>query len=286
MATQFGSPKQAANLIRKAKRRNRPLWWQLWRLTFWAVVWGICAAILIYAGLSLRFYLGRPDVAHNYWQEINQARRVDESQRAWPIYREVLFKLGKDEMGAIDVEDLAGGPETEKWKQSAALVDRRHDEIARIREGAAKPSFGWYLGDPAEAAAIKQHDAKWLGEVGALADENKQLISASLYSVQVVRVLARLLAIDARVAATRGEGTSAAADLMALVGLSEQLFVPDGTLVEQLVGISIFGQAMDTLGHVLADSPAVLSDEQLLALRTGWRRFERETYRSTFAVSG
>ena len=93
---------------------------------------------------------------------------------------------------------------------------------------------------------------KW----AALADENKQLISASLYSVQVVRVLARLLAIDARVAATRGEGTSAAADLMALVGLSEQLFVPDGTLVEQLVGISIFGQAMDTLGHVLADSPA------------------------------
>ncbi|KKL16612.1 hypothetical protein LCGC14_2493790, partial [marine sediment metagenome] len=39
-------------------------------------------SIVGYALLAGRFYLARPTIAHNYWNEINAARRVPEAERA------------------------------------------------------------------------------------------------------------------------------------------------------------------------------------------------------------
>ncbi len=63
------------------------LWWQAWwgamRLSLLALAFGV----FVYAALTVRFYLGRPRIAHNYWQEINARRRVPEDEQAWPYYR-------------------------------------------------------------------------------------------------------------------------------------------------------------------------------------------------------
>ena len=91
----FGPPEQAARLIRRAKLRNRPLWWQTSRAVWRLFLAAIAIATLFYGLLSARFYLGRPTIAHNYWLEINAARQASDSQRAWPIYREAIFKLGQ-----------------------------------------------------------------------------------------------------------------------------------------------------------------------------------------------
>ena len=263
----FGSPKQAAQLIRRAKLRSRPLAWQCWRVFTRLLLLVFAVGLVAYAGLSARFYLGQPVVAHNYWNEINAARRVPEADRAWPLYREALFKLGNHDANWIDTERIAEGPEGKDWSKAVELLKRHRNAIELVREGAKKPRLGFYLGDPTDVAAARDKHAEWLTYEGTpLANQNPELISAPLHGPQNCRSLARLLAVDARVAAGTGDGATAAADLAAMISLSEQLFPPHAMLVEQLIGMAILGYAMETVGRILADTPAVLDDSQLTAL--------------------
>jgi hypothetical protein len=78
-----------------------------------------------------------------------------------------------------------------------------------------------------------------------------------------MRTVSRFLAADARLAAIDGQGDRFVEDLTALLSLSEQQFGPAATLVEQLIGIAIFGQATEVIGRTLADNPSALTDGQL-----------------------
>ena len=81
-----------------------------------------------------------------------------------------------------------------------------------------------------------------------------------------MRSLARLLLADARRAAIAGDGATVVADLTAAISMSQQIYEPKSSLVEQLVGIAVFGYAMEIAGRILAETPAVLTDEQLREL--------------------
>lgn len=259
----FGSPERAAGLIRKAKRRGRPLYWQTWWYVSRSVLVLLGVAIVGYGVLAARFYLSAPTIAHNYWHEINDARRVPEAERAWPLYREAIFKLGRDDSFLIGMNVFAE-PHSKQWPKLVAALERGEQSIDLAREAARKPALGFYLGDPADNAAARDADAEWiLSSNSPVADENDQLVAALLPHAQVLRELARLLAADARRAAVAGDGRTVLADLTALMGMSQQIFEPHATLVEQLVGIAIFGTATDTAGRILADQPEALSEAQL-----------------------
>jgi hypothetical protein len=267
LARAFGSPKQAARLIRRAKLRSRPLVWQCWRAFTRLFLVAFAVSLVGYAALSARFYLGHPVVAHNYWHEINAARHVAEGDRAWPLYREALFKLGQHDANWIDTEKIAEGQEGKDWNEAVALLARHRNAIELVREGAKKPRLGYYMGDPADLVAARAANVDWLiSKHMPLADQNTELISGFMEGPQNCRSIARLLEVDARVAAMKGDGATAAADITALISLSEQLFEPHAMLVEELIGLAIFGVAMDTAGRILADTPAVLDDVQLRAL--------------------
>jgi hypothetical protein len=275
LARDFGSPNQAAKLIRQAKLRNRPLVWQSWHFGARFVMWALAVGCVAYIAVTVRFYLGRPAIAHNYWHEINDARRVPEADRAWPLYREALYKIGKGDLARIDPDLLNDGPGSEGWDAAVALRNRNRDALELTRKGAAKPDFGFNLGDKSDVDTAIAARAEWMvGKDMPLADQNKDLISAIVEGHQQSRTVARLLAVDARVAAVDGDGATVLADLTAMISLSEQLFQPRATLVEQLVGMANFSIATDTVGRILADTPAVLSDDQLkdLAHRiAAWR---------------
>ena len=86
----FGDERQAARLIRRAKIRNRSIFWHLLRFCRRAVG----AILLGYAVLTVRFYLGRPTVSVDYLAQLNApAERTPEAQRAWPLYVKALVEL-------------------------------------------------------------------------------------------------------------------------------------------------------------------------------------------------
>ncbi len=267
LAKDFGSPQQAARLIRKAKLRNRSMWWQCLRIVTRLVLVVLTLSLVSYSILAARFYLGRPQLAHNYWHEINAARQVPEAQRAWPLYREALYKMGKEDEKWLDTHELAGGPGSKDWNTAAALIERHRDAMELIREGAKKRNFGYYLGDKVDREFAKRTDVQWVvSENMTLADENEDLILALIDGAVASRAVARKLTIDARIAAAQNDSARVLADLVALVSLAEQQFAPDATLVEQMIGMAIFSIAADSSGRVLADTPAVLTDDQLIAL--------------------
>jgi hypothetical protein len=258
LARDFGSPQQAARLIRRAKLRVRPLAWKSWRvfLSF------IAGSLVVYALWSARFYWGQPLLARNYWSEINAARRVPQPERAWPIYRDALFKLGRKDAHWMDTDKIARGPEGKDWTKAVAALERHQDSLRMVREGAKKTVLGYYLGDPDDQVAAKAAHGEWL--IGdQIVDQNSELLSTSLDGPQSCRSIARWLQTDARVAAFKGDGETVLADLTAAIGVAEQQFAPHGMLVEQLVGMAIFNVIMENVSRILFTSPAVLSDAQL-----------------------
>lgn len=284
LVREFGPPKVAARLIRKAKLRNRPVVWQCWRIFLRTILVLFAIVCAVYAFLAVRFYLGQPSIAHNYWNEINESRRVSEADRAWPLYREALLKLGQKDAGWLYPEKLADGPEGKHWNEAVALLERRKDSIELTRRGAKRSHFGYYLGDPADAAAGKDATANWLITPNLpIAEDNRDLRSALLIGPQYSRTLARLLIVDARIAAAADERDRVMADLTALIALAEQLFLPKPTLVEQLIGMAIFGMATDTSGRILAEHAAVLSDSQWTELAHRLSAFRQGNFEIDFS---
>ncbi|HMB95206.1 MAG TPA: hypothetical protein VKK61_04130, partial [Tepidisphaeraceae bacterium] len=87
----FGNERTAAKLIRRAKQRNRPLIWHLFRAIWRAII----ALIVIYIGMTGYFYLGRPSPKINYIAVLNEPiEKVPQEQRAWPLYRQALIGFG------------------------------------------------------------------------------------------------------------------------------------------------------------------------------------------------
>jgi hypothetical protein len=279
----FGSPEPAAALIRKAKRRGRPLYWQAWWYVSRSLLVLLAVSLVGYGVLSARFYLSAPRISHNYWHEINNARRVPEAQRAWPLYRQAIFTLGRDDSSVIG--DLTFTPSDGKnWPRLVAALERQQEPIKLVREASRKPYLGFLLGDPDDRAAARAAgDERVIGTTGLLADENQVLVNANMPHAQVLRELSQLLAADTRRAAIAGDGQTVLADLSALLAMSEQLFQPHATLVEQLVGIAIFGMAAEAAGRILVDSPAVLDDAQLRDLAHELAAYRNGSIRASFS---
>src|SRR6266496_704429 len=87
----FGNETEAAILIRRAKRRNRPPSWQVLRVLGWLTA----ALFVFYGGFAIYFFAGRPSPGISYIARVNQTiEKTPLEDRAWPIYRRVLLSLG------------------------------------------------------------------------------------------------------------------------------------------------------------------------------------------------
>ncbi len=259
----FGSVEQSARLIRKAKRRQRPLTWQIrWFVS--RLLWALFVfAAMVYGVLALRLWLATPSIEHNFWHEINQARKVASDEAAWPLYRAAGLQLSQAENDTL-AEGYAHGPADSDWPELMAILEHHGNAVQKVREAANRKHFGYLIGNPSDVAAAQAANAEWaIDSQSPAANENQLLINANLGGMNVIRSLARLTALDARRAAEIGDSQTVVSDLNALLAMSELVFQPKSFLVEQLVGLAVFNMTVETLGRVLAEHPALLSESQL-----------------------
>src|SRR5688572_21484428 len=81
----FGDEAAAAKLIRRAKRRNRPLGWHAFKYA----VRGFAVLCAIYGVLVVRFMMGSASVKVDYLARMNApVERIPAVDRAWPLYRQ------------------------------------------------------------------------------------------------------------------------------------------------------------------------------------------------------
>ncbi len=241
LAEDFGNERAAARLIRKAKLRSRPLWWQASRLG-WRTMQGILvASILAYALWSVRFYSGRPVVAQNYWQEVNAARRVDEADRAWPIYHEAIAKMVGVPGVMYSWQHVCPGDAD--WDDFVSHIELNQPSIELARVAARKPRLGAYLNEAAQAS-------DWISLLGI--DYGWRL-----------ETLHRFLLADARVAAVEGQADRAWEDIAATISLARQLQQPRAMLVEQFNSSQIFRSVLSITTGILAQYPDLFTESQL-----------------------
>jgi hypothetical protein len=263
----FGDPQQAAQLIRRAKKRGRPLIWYLWHYG-WCMV-ATLVGLYILAGLYLM--MGRPTIKTDYLAIINQrAASVPEEKRAWPLYREALGEMLVNGFFPKWARNPELAPSDAAWAEATGWL-KEHEPALRLMRAAAKRSD---LGFPVWSSikSFRPEDRKVLQEIGDRDQvfgepkyeplEDRMLIGALLPHAQVLRRVAQLLMIDARRAGSVGNGDTALADVIAILGVGRHS-EETPFLVTTFVGVAIREIAFAAIQETVADHPALWTDAQL-----------------------
>jgi len=249
----FGDPKLLAILMRRAKKRCRPLWRTIAARTFQAA--GVL--ILCLTLYTAWFLSGKPRVTINYVDQFNRMVRptADESLNAAPLYDEAAKRYEKNLQDCNELAKLSGKkfhkltdeqkPTVEKW-----LADNK-EILDVVVAGSNKPYF-------------------WQTFNG---DENTDLMSILMPFLGNYRHLAYALHWRAQSNAEKGNFKDAFDDIKTVYRVGRHLTADKGTFVEQLVGMAFkalsVGTLRDILGHNRIDSvtlAAIQNDfEQLIA---------------------
>ncbi len=235
-----------AKLIRRAKRRNRPLAWHIGR---WTLI-GLGGLTLLYLALVVRFHTSSPKVEIDYAAPYLRAvQAVPADQRAWPIYERALADLAK--------APVPLGDDDVPFPVSAAA-----------RSGDVPPAVAKYLraiGPVLDDVAAASHLPAFGGGPFAVEPtaseplEIRRLVSSDFFKMQAW--VDPLLA-DAALAADEGDGNRALRRLLTLLRLARQVNATPG---DSLSGVSRWHtmQAARATARLLHDHPELSSDDQL-----------------------
>jgi hypothetical protein len=239
----------------------------------------------------------RPDVKIDYLALINErALAVPEAQRAWPLYREALLSMGvKGESGDSDfasvIPHIDSKPGDAEWPELERFLADHADSLAKLRAAAARPDLGFVTSN--SSVAFSPEDRELFGlsitneQVEAFKSqtlEDRWLISTLIPDLQQLKTAALLLASDARRAALEGGADTAAADIAAMLGVSNHV-QETPFLVNLMVANAVRSIACVTFQDMFRDNPQSWSDSQLrdlahslAAAQIDWRKgFETET---------
>ena len=296
----FGDPAVVAKLIQSSKRKNRPFW----KKSLHAFGYGIIALIIAYAGIWVFYHQGVPVISTDYVVQLNAGiADVDDSEKAWPIYRPMWTKYKLSEGEVIPEIWFTDGLRFIRkgepgWEAAKAAFLEHQDLIDAFREGAKRPYFGIELkanqneyseedfaalfpnltrSDSQDSGVEEGND----GVSGRLPDD--WLVGILLPHVQQMRNAARLFAFDIQLAIEEGDSDRVVQDIETMLGLARHA-AEGRLLVCGLVGYAISGMAFSEIESVVKEDPSFFNEQQLqrlqLAVRNvklkGWISYDGE----------
>ena len=260
LVAQFGDAKLLGVLLRKAKKRCRPLWRTVAAKTFQA------AAVLILCLIvyTIWFLSGKPNITVDYVAELNRIVRptADESLNAAPFY-------GK----AIQVYEEKASDEISE------LLRKKYEEVTAEQ----KETIEKWLNDNKEifnlVLAGTDKPYYWPEYRETEGREGEGVISVIMPNLSEFRRIVWALRWRAWLSAENGLCEDAFNDLMVCYRLSRHL-TGDLTLVEQLVGIAMMSLANNTIRDILSEHQ--IDSDTLAELQ---KEFEETTDDKSFAIS-
>ena len=261
----FGDEATLAKLIRRSKMRCRSWLRRAMRRTGQALV----CLIVFYVGAIFYYASGTPNIAVDYVAKLNESiLAAPEQERAWPIYREALLALDREQLKTL--AEHAGvqlGDPT--WNKAVALVQASQPALEKLRKGAARPHLGYVM-----STKIHKEDRElWPEEYeekakddGPTDEFDVPTIAMLLPYASELHHVGSLLAWDAMLAAERGDGDRVVEDIEAILGMARQIHRPGASLIDQLVAMAITHKAIDALRTILRHTPAALTDENIQRL--------------------
>ncbi len=240
LITQFGDAKLLGVLMRRAKKRCRPLWRTVVAKTFQAI-----AAMIICLILYIIWFLaGKPVITTDYIAELNKLVRpsADDSLNAEPLYNKAIETL-------IDVNDVNEirpdfyDANNEKKEHIRQWLAKNETALSFVAQGSKLP-YCW-----------KQYHAD---------DSNQGMIGVLLPHLSSFRTICYALCWRVWLNAENGLYESAFNDIETCFRLGRHN-KGEKFLVEQLVGMAIEGRALSTTRQLLIAyriDPSILADFQ------------------------
>ncbi len=258
----FGDERQAARLIRRAKRRGRPLMWHVSRRALQAAGGVLALVLVVYAGFAIRYWGARPKVTRDYIADVNvKALAVPREQAAWPVYREALLSVSiPPELWRKNGFDWKPGEPG--WDQTAKVVESNSGPIARLRDAAARPGLGFLA-----SSRVAPEDRPLFPDVADAPQTRRSqgappVISLLYHDLTALRHAALLLQADARVALIERDASRVTADIIAIVGVARHAR-EHGLIIGDLVSLSVLSLGANLAGECLRAEPALLSVDAL-----------------------
>jgi hypothetical protein len=248
----FGNVRDAARLLRRAKIRNRSFVWNL----FERICWLLLLLGIFYSVVGVYYYSGSPTTRVNYIAQMNaHIEQTPLDQRAWPIYQSALLALRGKEAQPI-LNDSAYG---NQWPQMARWIDDHQSAIDSVQRATKLPVLGLSIGGYGSLTSATSPSM-----VQPTADLN--LTNVSLPQLRDLRVLADLLAFDAKRGRELHDGKRVETDIASLAALAAQLRREGKVHVAQLFSLGILDRSFDELDRALVEIPQVFDDATLIRI--------------------
>lgn len=291
--TRFGDPRAAARALRVAAIAKRSAFDRAFGHALVATGWTV--GVVVGAYLLFALYLAanapRPsfDPIERIAERLPAASSAD--QVAWPAYRKVLPALGltalaDDANATTDRIDAGPGwpgraPADDAgatWDEQVAWCDTHAPDLARLRAASALPVLGFPYATGLSDLDAALFDQGTINQSQALIREKDQpgrAFGVMLPHLASVRQCAKVLALDATVAASRGQGAAAVDDLAAIVAMSMQVQQPR-FLICDLVAVAMRAVAAQRATMLLEAWPGAFTDADLARLQAVMRSVPAE----------
>ena len=223
----FGDVKLLAVLLRRAKKRCRPLWRTVVARSFQTI--GVL--ILCFILYVVWFLTGKPVVTKDYIAELNNIVRpvADESLNAAPLYNkavEIFEKLPDDTQVLLTKESHEV---TSEEKQLIRKLLADHNEILELAVAGSQKPYYW------------QHY------------EGEDMLSVLMPHLSGFRNVVRALCWRAQLRSEQGRYEDAFADLKTCYRFGRHIKGSNVVLIEQLVGIAIESLTTEKLRSILSE---------------------------------
>jgi hypothetical protein len=260
LVTAFGDRTQAAKLIRRAKRRNRALSWQISRVAGWVAA----AFFIFYVAFAVYFFSGTPSPRIDYVARLNQAvEQTPVEGRAWPLYRRAL--LGLDPAWRKPVPDARLVSQSHRPESQAYLntIVQHAAEIEMIREGASRPTLGFVFGANGSGYDV----ALWPEQKRPTIDPamGEALAGVNIPPINALHNMGAILRADATLARRARDGKRLLRDVNSLLGLSRQIS-ESGPLLCGMLALTMYDAALDEIELTLREDPLLISKEDWIGL--------------------
>ena len=278
----FGDERVAAKLIRRAKRRGRPVLWHVWNFLVRATV----TLTGIYVLLIIRFCISRPSPSVNYIDKINgPIASTLPGDRAWPLWRKAIVAIAERSKDGQLVQPKAIWPsDPPRWAEKVAWLNQHTAALNLIREAAAKPVLGFVLGQNGAG-----NDAEIFGPYVMKQQFDAPMITLLLPHLNMLRMCDQVLSFDAHLATELNDRQRLKIDLQSMLGIVRQLQGAEGSVVTQLVALGASESLFNRLQMSLQHNPNIFDDDQLIKLahiiagpRTAADLIQLQTERYTF----
>jgi len=262
MIEEFGDAMLLGVLLRRAKKRCRPLWRTLIVRAFQMV--GILFMMLIlYIGW---FFSGRPIITTNYLEVMNsQVRPVaDDNQNASPFYRKAI-----DAFVLPPTLPPADDPSLPPELQPAApeVLDISPRPLATMTSQEKQFLADWLAANEQSETLIRQGNRKpYYWQTYSTNSETSELMGVLLPDLADYRRLANLLCMKALWQAQHGQLNDSLDTVLESYQFGRHLHNKN-ILIEQLVAIAIKANAMKSMRIILAEHADQLDKTTLTAVR-------------------